>query len=61
MIVALPGTIIGVWAGSAFGDNNLVAYVGIALANWAFYICVVKVVISLKGKLREKAFTRPSK
>jgi uncharacterized membrane protein YdjX (TVP38/TMEM64 family) len=64
-IVGLPGTIIGVWAGSAFGENNLpfyiLFYVVTVLANWTFYYCAVKGVISLKGKLRERGLTRISK
>lgn len=59
-IAGLPGTLFGVWAGSALGDNDLVFYVTTALVNWAFYVGVAKGIIVLKGKLHDWHATRPS-
>ena len=58
MLVGLPGTVIGVWTQTIFGDVRPLFFVATALANWTFYLCVAKGVILLKERIRR--FRQPS-
>lgn len=55
MLFGLPGIGFGWWLGSMFGQNDQVVYIGTALANWVFYVCLVKFVIWRMGKFRKTA------
>jgi hypothetical protein len=61
MILSLPGIAVGIVASTALRENNLVLCVATTLANWAFYVCIVIGVVSLKRKLYEWGILRPPK
>jgi ABC-type cobalamin transport system permease subunit len=61
MLLSIPGVAVGMGAGSALGENDLVFYVATVVANWAFYVCVVIGALSLKKKLYERGIRRPAK
>jgi hypothetical protein len=61
MLLGPPGTAVGVLAVMPFGESDLVVYTATALANWVFYLFVIKGLIVLRKTVRGRDSFRPSK
>ena len=61
MLLGLPGTAVGLFGVMPVGEPDLFIYIATALANWVFYLFVIKGLIALRKTIRERDSFRPSK
>ncbi len=60
MVVGIPGTLVGVWAGSLAGKNEFVFYVVTVSVNFAFYLTVTRALQWVKRKFSQSTTARHS-
>jgi hypothetical protein len=58
LIVGLPGSLFGVWAGLMFGENQFLFYAVTALVNSVCYFFVLKGLLFLKRSLSKSTAKR---